>query len=642
MPSNLPQQFPGHEMYQQTRYQYIYRFDEGFPVPSEVVCELRKHNILLAGLAPECSFAGTDLLLDFSKELLSKLYGAYDLYFLFNGVPVFATPLDIKIGYGVPTVGTTLVHTSDIIFTTVQLDSVTTVAGLVAQAEGFKDEAETAVNAAASILADVEQVMDDILQGPAKAKSIATYAAMLASPEGFYKVVADENSGGSDVVYYWDGEAAVRLSENNFTDRLYNVLTNVKTSYPNARQLIVFTGDSITRGIGTSGTGSSSTDPPIIGNNTYPKQTIQRLNNDNVDNLVFGFSGRTSRWFIDNELENVISLIDFDSFDEVIVAIFFGANDLSNYSNTFDTIYQDLLYIHTRFRSLGCKTICIPALSRHDSTTASMINHIEINRRRLNQLLVSNWASFASEYAHLENQQPIFDDLSPESSIYFARNDVDGLSKVHLTDAGARLLAEEVAQSVARINRQTLAYSENLGRRRDSDVIAKLISIDFPVNVGMRQTGKKLELISPNGVLWDGKSGVSRYKIAAGSDGYIQSFFPNLTTMNGMIALKSNNDISQYQQFNYHTWSGAPNGSTSVSVGFLNTLISNVTNLSVGGYLRLVRINGVVLAQKSVDGTVWIDYYTFPTQNNDDLFIVTELRGDGSLYDLRGYNLTPC
>jgi plastocyanin len=41
-----------------------------------------------------------------------------------------------------------------------------------------------------------------------KAKSIATYAAMLASPEGFYKVVADENSGRSNVVYYWNGASA--------------------------------------------------------------------------------------------------------------------------------------------------------------------------------------------------------------------------------------------------------------------------------------------------------------------------------------------------------------------------------------------------------------------------------------------------
>lgn len=193
MPSNLPQQFPGHEMYQQTRYQYIYRFDEGFPVPSEVVCELRKHNILLAGLAPECSFAGTDLLLDFSKELLSKLYGAYDLYFLFNGVPVFATPLDIKIGYGVPTVGTTLVHTGDIIFTTVQLDSVTTVAGLVAQAQAARDDAEAAR----------DEFFDAL---PVR---VASYAAMVAllvegQPRQF-TVLNDEVQGIQKVPYQWDG-----------------------------------------------------------------------------------------------------------------------------------------------------------------------------------------------------------------------------------------------------------------------------------------------------------------------------------------------------------------------------------------------------------------------------------------------------
>lgn len=41
-----------------------------------------------------------------------------------------------------------------------------------------------------------------------KAKSIATYAAMLASPEGLYKVVTDEHSGGSNVVYYWNGAEA--------------------------------------------------------------------------------------------------------------------------------------------------------------------------------------------------------------------------------------------------------------------------------------------------------------------------------------------------------------------------------------------------------------------------------------------------
>lgn len=40
---------------------------------------------------------------------------------------------------------------------------------------------------------------------------VATYADMLASPEGFYKVINDENTGGTNVVYYWNGSVATPI-----------------------------------------------------------------------------------------------------------------------------------------------------------------------------------------------------------------------------------------------------------------------------------------------------------------------------------------------------------------------------------------------------------------------------------------------
>ena len=43
---------------------------------------------------------------------------------------------------------------------------------------------------------------------PVDATSVATYAEMLTKPEGFYKVITDENSGDTNVVYYWDGVVA--------------------------------------------------------------------------------------------------------------------------------------------------------------------------------------------------------------------------------------------------------------------------------------------------------------------------------------------------------------------------------------------------------------------------------------------------
>lgn len=57
---------------------------------------------------------------------------------------------------------------------------------------------------------DVNTILKEIVNSTNElvAKEVATYAAMLASPEGFYKVVADENSGRSNVVYYWNGASA--------------------------------------------------------------------------------------------------------------------------------------------------------------------------------------------------------------------------------------------------------------------------------------------------------------------------------------------------------------------------------------------------------------------------------------------------
>src|SRR4051812_45186172 len=92
---------------------------------------------------------------------------------------------------------------------------------------------------------------------------------------------------------------------------------------------LLFEGDSITRGVGTTGTGSSASG--TVGTSTYPHQCMTILNNVNITKSQRGYPGQTMDWWNINQRANCISLFDFTK-GQRIVALFFGANDIC-YSN---------------------------------------------------------------------------------------------------------------------------------------------------------------------------------------------------------------------------------------------------------------------------------------------------------------------
>jgi lysophospholipase L1-like esterase len=212
---------------------------------------------------------------------------------------------------------------------------------------------------------------------------------------------------------------------------------------PAKRIQLFFLGDSITYGIGTTGTGQSNSG--IVGPNTYPKQALTMLSDINVSSTIRGFSGQTQQWFNDNEMINTINMFRVNTFDIVACVVFFGANDICYPDKTAANIYSSIVACHTSLRAGGAKTIVVPILNRKDSYAQADTNS---KRLAVNAMLSANWPAFADGFADLSLHPNIYADAAPDDPTYFASPDPDGLSKVHPTDQGAGLIATEVAAAI--------------------------------------------------------------------------------------------------------------------------------------------------------------------------------------------------
>jgi lysophospholipase L1-like esterase len=438
------------------------------------------------------------------------------------------------------------------------------------------------------------------------------------------------NSGTGDVIVT-GASAAPALGAAAICDKLRDeMFKQVEPQKSNVQ--LWFIGDSITRGIGTTGTGASSTTPAVIGTNTFPLQAIARLNQNNFTTLISHHSGKTARQYITSYMADDIT--QFDISKEIICVVEFGANDQATGANTAVSILQDIIELHSALRNAGAKTIVVPVLPRWDA----IANPVSVNDKRkdLNKLLKALYKSFADEYVTLENQPKIFNTIAPENSTYFATNDVDGLSKVHPTDSGAALIAEETAQAVARLRGIKLPYSPNMNALL-KPISDELYTYDFTTRNGIQLTTSSWMPTVTTGTNW-GNTGLSRYKIPAGMDGYIQCYFPDATVQYGMLGFKNTYAIGGYPTFSCGIW-GLPNGGSSVSVVENNVITPGVVTLNTTNYLRLIRIGSSVKAQKSTDGQTWTTFFTFAGVYNGDLFIATDIRNDGKLNDPKGFNL---
>ena len=213
----------------------------------------------------------------------------------------------------------------------------------------------------------------------------------------------------------------------------------------NKVQLFII-GDSITMGAQQGGPGSG---------NTYPEVVASKLNAASNRFTLFqrGYPSMNARWFINNELQNVLNEFDPITYGGgIMVVTFFGANDLVLYdapgqpatNHTVQGVYNTNVELHNTFRAGGAKTVIVPILNRVDSYgQAPYSTTFNNDRLAVNDLYFNNRVAFANELADLRNQGNLYPSNAPANPTYFA----DG---VHPTTAGAALIGQEVANAVAR------------------------------------------------------------------------------------------------------------------------------------------------------------------------------------------------
>lgn len=235
MASNLPSNLHKHTAFRDKPYTHTINFPDGYPMPAQVTGELRRNGKIVPGISPAITVSGQSFTFTYPVEQLERISGLSDQYFLFDGIQMLGGQLNVMVGYGDPAVGSTEVQIVDGAITTVQMDGVEVVAGLVTQVEQAASEVENnkeqvaadtqvAVSSAQTAINEAG-VAQDAADGAIAAKNeavaardevvnrsplrVATYAEMtsileLNKPRD-YTVLNDEFQGVERVPYYWDG-----------------------------------------------------------------------------------------------------------------------------------------------------------------------------------------------------------------------------------------------------------------------------------------------------------------------------------------------------------------------------------------------------------------------------------------------------
>jgi len=208
---------------------------------------------------------------------------------------------------------------------------------------------------------------------------------------------------------------------------------------------LVFFGDSITGGIGTTGTGTSETGDFNKGND-YPTKTVDALTTSGLSITmgVMPFPGQTSAWFNTNALNDGIKLFDYINYTDIYSVLFFGANDMLDMTDT--DFITNLTASCNALQAAGAKVIIVPVLNRKDS-----FSNINFNPRRnaFNTWIAANYATIADAVVDISGHPEMWGDDAPDNATYFNDPDTDGLSKVHPTDAGALVIANCLATTIS-------------------------------------------------------------------------------------------------------------------------------------------------------------------------------------------------
>jgi lysophospholipase L1-like esterase len=182
---------------------------------------------------------------------------------------------------------------------------------------------------------------------------------------------------------------------------------------------IVFDGNSLTAGVG--------------GSQPYSINCVQSLINSqySVISSNFGVSGQTTVQMISDANSQIDGAYD-PSKNYNIVVCWEGINDLY-FGATITQAYNNLVTYCLGRKAKGYKVVICTLTPRQNTGTPA---NQETNRLAVNQLILTNWKTFADAVANIGDNIPMGLYASCTNSIYYSSSDL-----VHFTDVGYNIMA---------------------------------------------------------------------------------------------------------------------------------------------------------------------------------------------------------
>jgi lysophospholipase L1-like esterase len=212
---------------------------------------------------------------------------------------------------------------------------------------------------------------------------------------------------------------------------------------------IIFIGDSISAGVGTTTSGSSASGD-FNGGNDFPSQALTHLTGLTISKQIMPFPGRSADWFNNNAIHDAILLFDKVNHTDIYCIVEFGANDLGIGGEGLAIYKTAIALTCATLKAAGAKVILTPILNRKDDFAGGSF---AADRNNANSWLVANYITIGADaLVDYSNHPEIFSDTAPDNATYFNTVDADGLTKVHPTDVGAAIIGTCVATSITMLS----------------------------------------------------------------------------------------------------------------------------------------------------------------------------------------------
>ncbi len=224
---------------------------------------------------------------------------------------------------------------------------------------------------------------------------------------------------------YVDEVGLWKKATTDLEDRtLWNTGTGIQ--YPfDSTPLVVFDGDSLTRGYGLN-----------ITTDSYPYQLRSSLSGYTYD--VEGANGESLSTMLANAPTNIDPLYNSRRTKNIVV-IWGGINDFIWDSKTAAQVYADTVSYGQARRAAGWKVVVVTTLP---TGNASAPADYETKRTTLNANILANWNTFADAIADPGADATIGQTSSPNNTSYYQSD------KTHLTAVGATIVANLVKAAI--------------------------------------------------------------------------------------------------------------------------------------------------------------------------------------------------